>query len=80
MSDNVTFEFLGRQFERIFAELAEMRSEQVSVREDMRVLTAIVPRHDATLNGILDQLHAMTTQLNRIDIRLRRLDEQRAPT
>ena len=35
-----------------------MRSEQVSVREDMRVLTAIVPRHDATLNGILDQLHA----------------------
>jgi hypothetical protein len=46
----------------------------------MRVLTAIVPLHDTTLNGILDQLHAMTTQLNRIDIRLRRLDEQRAPT
>ena len=57
MSDNVTFEFLSRQFERLFAELAEMRSEQVSVREDMRVLTAIVPRHDATLKGILDQLH-----------------------
>jgi len=80
MSDNVTFEFLSRQFERLFAELAEIRSEQVSVREDMHVLTAIVPRHDATLNGILDQLHAMTTQLNRIDVRLRRLDEQRAPT
>ena len=51
MSDNAIFEFLSRQFERLFAELAEMRSEQMSVREDMRVLTAIVPRYDATLNA-----------------------------
>ena len=80
MAENVTLEFLGRQFERLFTELAEMRSEQVSVREDMRVLTAIVLRHDATLNGILDQSHAMTAQLNRLDIRLRRLEEQRAPS
>jgi hypothetical protein len=57
-----------------------MRSEQVSVGEDMRVLTAIVLRHDSTLNGILDQLHAMTAQLNRLDTRLRRLEEQRAST
>jgi hydrogenase maturation factor len=80
MAKTVTLEFLGRQFERLFAELAEMRSEQVSVREDMHVLTAIVLRHDATLNGILDQLHAMTAQLNRLDIRLRRFEEQQAPT
>jgi hypothetical protein len=80
MAENVTLEFPGRQFERLFAELAEMRSEQVSVREDMHVLTSIVLRYDATLNGILEQLHAMTAQLNRLDIRLRRQEEQRAPT
>ena len=46
----------------------------------MRILTAIVLRHDTTLNGILDQLHAMTAQLNRLGMPLRWLEEQRAPT
>jgi hypothetical protein len=46
----------------------------------MRVLTTIVLRHDATLNGILDQLHAMTAQLNRIDTRLRQLETEHAPS
>ena len=78
MVENVTLEFLGRQFERVFVELSEIRAEQISFREDMRVLTAIVLRHDATLNGILEQLHALTAQHNRFDIRLRRLEEQRA--
>ena len=78
MAETVTLEFLGRQFERVFAELAEIRDEQRSVREDMRVLTTIVLRLDATLNGILEQLHAMTAQPNRFDVRLRRLEEERA--
>ena len=80
MSDNVTLEFLGAQFERVFEELRSIRAEQQSFREDMSVLTAIVLRHDATLNGILEQLHAMTAQLNRIDTRLRRLEQERAPS
>jgi RecA/RadA recombinase len=80
MAETVTLEFLGRQFERVFAELAEIRDEQRSVREDMRVLTTIVLRLDATLNGILEQLHAMTVQLNRFDVRLRPLEEERAPS
>jgi hypothetical protein len=80
MAETVTLEFLGRQFERVFAGLAEIRDEQRSVREDMRVLTTLVLRLDATLNGILEQLHAMTVQLNRFDVRLRRLEEERAPS
>jgi hypothetical protein len=80
MAENVTLEFLGAQFERVFSDLREIRDEQQSFREDMRVLTAIVLRHDATLNGILAQLHAMTAQLNRIDTRLRRLEAERAPS
>ena len=77
MADNLSREFQGRQFERVFAELAEIRAEQTSVRDDLRVLTTIVLRHDATLNGILEQLHALTSQHNRFDLRLRRLEEER---
>jgi hypothetical protein len=78
MAENVTLEFLGAQMERMLSEQASIRDELRSVREDMRVLTAIVLRHDASLNGILEQLHAMTAQLNRFDIRLRRLEDQPA--
>jgi hypothetical protein len=69
MAETFTLEFLGRQFERVFAELA-------LIRGDLTVSTSIVTRHDATFNGILEQLHALTAQHNRFDIRLRRLEEQ----
>ena len=78
MAESVTLEFLGRQLERVFAELAAIRDEQSATRGDLTVLTSIVLRHDATLNAILDQLHALTAQHNRFDIRLRRLEEQQA--
>lgn len=77
MAETVTLEFLGRQFERVFAELAAIRDEQSATRGDLTVLTSIVLRHDATLNGILDQLHAPTAQRNRFDIRLRRIEDSR---
>ena len=48
----------------MFAELAAIRDEQSATR-DLTVLTSIVLRRDATLNGILDQLHALTAQHNR---------------
>jgi hypothetical protein len=80
MAESVTLEFLGRQMERMLAQQGAMRDELRSVREDMHVLTSIVLRHDSTLNAILEQLHAMTAQHNRFDIRLRRLEEERAPS
>jgi hypothetical protein len=80
MAETVPLEFLGRRFERVFAELAAIRDEQSATRGDLTVLTSIVLRHDATLNGILDQLHALSAQHSRFDIRLRRLEEhQTAP-
>jgi hypothetical protein len=78
MPETVTLELLGRQFERVFAELAAICDEQSATRGDLTVLTSIVLRHDATLNGILDPLHALTAQHNRFDLRLRRLEEQQA--
>ncbi len=68
----VTLEFLGKQLERLIA-------EQNSTRDDLRVLTAIVLRLEGTLNGVLDQLHAMVSQHQRFDSRLRRLEEERTP-
>jgi hypothetical protein len=78
MAETVTLESLGRQFERVFVELAALCDEQSATCGDITVLTSIVLRHDATLNGILDQLHALTAQHNRFDIRRRRLEEQQA--
>ena len=72
-----SLEFPGRQFERVFSELAAIRDEQSAIRGDLTVLTSIVLRHDAT-NGILEQLYALTAQHNRFDIRLRRLEEQQS--
>jgi hypothetical protein len=69
--ERVTLEFLGK-LERIIA-------EQNSMRDDLRVLTTIVLRLEGTVNGVLDQLHAMVSQHQRFDARLRRLEEERAP-
>jgi hypothetical protein len=63
--EHVTLELLGKQLERVI-------SEQNSTRDDLRVLTTIVLRLEGTLNGVLDQLHAMVSQYQRFDARLRR--------
>jgi hypothetical protein len=60
--ERVTLEFLGKQLENVIA-------EQNSIRDDLRVLTAIVLRLEGTLNGVLDQLHAMVSQHQRFDAR-----------
>jgi hypothetical protein len=79
MAETVTLEFLGRQFERVFGELSAIRAEQTSIREDLRVLTAIVMRHDASLSAIIEQLRGMTAQFQRFDVRLRRLEDKATP-
>jgi len=61
--ERITLEFPGKQLERVIA-------EQNSTRDDLRVLTAIVLRLEGTLNGVLDQLHAMVSQHQRFDARM----------
>ena len=68
----VTLEFVGKQLERVIA-------EQNSTRDDLRVLTTIVLRLEGTLNGVPDRLHAMVSQHQRFDARVRRLEEERIP-
>ena len=75
MAETVTLEFVARQLERVLA-------EQAATRDDLRVLTSIVLRHETmisriedTMRATLDQMRAMLTQHQRFDARLRRLEE-----
>jgi hypothetical protein len=71
MAERGTLEFIARQLDRLIADQAEMR-------DDIRVLTAIVLRHENTLKDILTQVTAMVSQQARFNDRLRRLEEQPA--
>ena len=69
MPESVTLEFLAGQQRRILDEIASMR-------DDIRVLTAIVLRHEETLIRTLEQMTAMVAQNARIVDRLRALYER----
>jgi hypothetical protein len=56
--------------------MVSMRGELASVRDDIRVLTTIVLRHEETLIRVLEQMTAMVAQNARIVDRLRTLDER----
>ena len=60
-----------------------MLDEMASMRDDIRVLTAIVLRHepmllrlDETLNGVLEQMRAMVAQNARVVDRIRAIDDR----
>ncbi len=69
MPETVTLEFLAAQQRRILDEIAFLR-------DDIKVLTAIVLRHEETLIRVLEQMTAMVAQNARIVDRLRSLDER----
>jgi hypothetical protein len=69
MLETITLEFLAAQQRRILDEIASMR-------DDIKVLTAIVLRHEETLIRVLEQMTAMVAQNARIVDRLRVLDER----
>jgi hypothetical protein len=71
MAETIILEFIARQLDRIITDQAEMR-------DDIRVPTAIVLRHENTLKDILEQITAMVSQHRRFNDRLRRLEEQPA--
>jgi len=61
--ETVDLAYIGRALQRLTNEVA-------SLRDDMKVLTAIVLRHEETLIRILEQLTAMVAQNARIVDRL----------
>jgi hypothetical protein len=64
----VTLEFLAEQQERILSELA-------ATREDIKVLTGIMLRHEERWIRMLEQMQAMIAQNSRILDRLRGIDD-----
>ena len=71
MAETITLEFLARQLDRVL-------TEQAAMRDDIRVLTPIVLRHENTLVDMLQQMRTMVAQHQRFNDRLRRLEEQPA--
>ena len=69
MPETITLEFLAAQQRRILDEIAFLR-------DDIKVLTAIVLRHEETLIRVLEQMTAMVAQNARIVDRLHALDER----
>ena len=65
----VDLAYVGRALQRLTAEVA-------SLRDDMRVLTAIVQRLDNLQGRMLEELRAMHRQQSRFGDRLRQLEEQ----
>jgi hypothetical protein len=76
MPETITLEFLATQQRRILDEMVSMRGEMGSIRDDLRVPTAIVLRHEETLIRVLEQITAMVAQNARVVDRLRAFDER----
>ncbi len=71
MAETITLEFLAAQQRRMLDEMVSMRGEMGSIRDDIKVLTTIVLRHEETLIRILEQITAMVAQNARVVDRLR---------
>jgi hypothetical protein len=67
--ETVDLAYIGRALQRLTTEVA-------SLRDDMRVLTAIVLRHEETLIRMLEQMQAMVAQNARIVDRLRSVEDR----
>jgi hypothetical protein len=61
--------YIGRALQRLTTEVG-------SLRDDMKVLTAIVLRHEETLIRVLEQITTMVAQNARIVDRLRAVEDR----
>ena len=67
--ETVDLAYIGRALQRLTTEVA-------SLRDDMKVLTAIVLRHEETLIRVLEQITTMVGQNARIVDRLRAVEDR----
>lgn len=65
---DINLDFLARQMERVLTEIG-------SLRDDMSVLTALALRLDATMTGVQQELRATHTQIQRMNDRVRKLED-----
>lgn len=67
----INLEFLARQMDRVITEVG-------SLRDDMSVLTALALRLDATMIGVQQELRATHSQIQRMNDRVRKLEDASA--
>jgi hypothetical protein len=65
----ITFEFIAERLDRI-------QTDMGILKDDMRVLSAIVMRQDATLSAVLTELRALHSQISRIGNRVSKLEAE----
>jgi hypothetical protein len=63
----ITLEFLAAQQEKILQEIGTMR-------DDMRVLAAMVQRLDGTVTGLVNEVRAEHARYSRLENRVRALE------
>ena len=68
----VTLEFLASQQVKLLEEARAMRNEMGQVRDDVRVMAAIVQRLDGTVQGLVSEVRAEHSRHDRL---ARRVDE-----
>jgi hypothetical protein len=76
MAEEPTLDFLARRMDRVLTEVGSMH-------EDMRVMMAILMRHDvafekndANATALLREIRALHSQISRMNDRIRKLEDQ----
>jgi hypothetical protein len=67
----LTLSFLARQQERLVDEIGQMR-------DDLRVMAAIVQRLDGTMQGLVNEVRASHAREDRLARRVERLEAERS--
>jgi outer membrane murein-binding lipoprotein Lpp len=70
--ETITLDFLAAQQERLIHEVAQMR-------DDIRVMAAILQRMDGTLSGLVAEVRAEHARFDRLASRVRTLEDERPP-
>ena len=67
----VTLDFLAERVDRVLNEMAQMR-------DDMRVVAAVVMRLDGTVQALVSEVRAEHARFDRLAARLAKLEEDAA--
>jgi hypothetical protein len=71
----IPLEFLAGQQGKLLDEMRAMRNEMGQVRDDIRVMAAIVQRLDGTVQGLTSEVRAEHARYSRLELRVDRLEK-----
>jgi hypothetical protein len=72
MAKQVDLNFIAKR-------LDQMGNDMANMRDDITVLTAMVPRLEASVTSLVQEMRAAHSQMGRFDNRLRKLESEPAP-